>query len=199
MMRFRVVPTLLIASVMLGGCVGEPPSAQKKAVERSYTRDNYVPRNDVEGKNYNKRQQRADDPTAIIWCTTAFPIPSSPIFTVPVVGKLTSGNKRPYPTSQHVANVNYYSPELPGNDAMYGSSGEYRYGFTPADVYVDYYGMPTFCTDEPTVWQRESTVIVMERDPALLEAHKRAREALAKNDPAVADKILSDAIGKLRK
>lgn len=175
------------------------PAAQsrKKAEEMSSQRAAYVPKNDIEFKNYNRRQELADDATAILWCTSAFPIPSSPLFTVPIVGKITSGGKRPYATEINMcgSSMSYY-PELPGPDGMFGPSGEYRYGFTPGGIYADWYGMPTFCTTEPMVWQRESTTIVMQTDPLFSEAHKRAREALKAGKEDEARKILEDAIGK---
>ena len=151
--------------------------AQDKAIEKASSRTAYVPRNDIEFKNYNKRQQLADDPSAIIWCTSAFSTPGAPLFTVPIVGKLTSGDKRPFPTSQ-VREGTSYNPELPGSDAMYGHSGEYRYGFTPGDIYADWYGMEAFCTNEPLVWQKEATTIAMTSDPALLDAQNRASQVL---------------------
>ncbi len=175
------------------------PAAQAQAEKKAEGRNIFVQQNDIEFQNYNRRQQVADDPTTILWCTSAFNIPSSPLFTVPIVGKLTSGNKRPYPTERR---NNYetadYFPEKPGPDGMYGSSGEYRYGFTPAGIYADWYNMATFCTTEPTVWQRESTVIVMELDQTLLTAHQQAREALKRGDGTAATKILQDAINKTK-
>lgn len=158
--------------------------AMQEAQNRAENRSAYVPRNDLEFNNYDRRQQLSDDPTAILWCTSAFPIPSSPLFTVPIVGKLTSGGKRPFPAD-------------PGPDGMYGTSGDYRYGFTPADQYAEWYNMPTFCTTEPTIWQRKETVIVMQNDPELLTAQNAAREALKKGDTKEANRILENAIGKL--
>ena len=155
--------------------------AQLHAEGRS---DIYVMKNDVEYRNYNRRQQLADDPTSILWCTSAFPVPGSPMFTIPIVGKLTSGSKRPFPISD----------TQPGPDGMYGSSGEYRYGFTTSGMYADWYNMQTFCTTEPTVWQRQSTTLVMQADPELLRVQTAARAALARGDTAEANRILSAGI-----
>lgn len=193
----------LIAAAVFGltgaNCGDDSPAvkSRKEAEAKSSQRTSYIPKNDLEFENYNKRQQLADDPTAILWCTSAFPVPSSPLFTVPIVGKLTSGGKRPYATEVRESGGAYtYYPELPGPDGMFGSSGEYRYGFTPGGIYADWYGMPTFCTTEPMVWQRESTTIVMQTDPLFSEAHAKAREALRAGKPEEARKILEDAIGK---
>jgi hypothetical protein len=189
---------LLVVAVLIAtasGCAPESQSivqARKEVESRQARRSIYVEKNDTEFNNYNRRQVVADDPTTILWCTSAFPIPSSPLFTVPVVGKLTSGGKRPYPT-QKIESVPYY-PELPGPDGMYGQSGEYRYGFTPAGVYIDFYNISTFCTTEPTVWQRESTTIVLAIDPTLAAAQKQARELLKQGKTAEAQAILEQAI-----
>lgn len=192
--------------VLLPALMGCPSSvrvseSQKAALERVQTRVMYEPKNDIEAKIYNRRQRIADDPTTILWCTTAFSTPGSPLVTIPIIQKLVSGNKRPYPT--HMAakgstDTTYY-PELPGPDGMYGSSGEYRYGFTPTDDYLDFYNMETLCTTAPLVWQKEATTLAMQADPALLEAHKKARAALKLGQPELAGKILADAIANNQK
>lgn len=172
-----------------GGCDTPQDQARQEAENRAASRRAFVPKNGLEFKNYNRRQELADDPTVILWCTSAFPIPSSPLFTVPVVGKLSSGNKRPFPTAECGT-----SCEQPGADGMYGSSGEYRFGFTPGGVYADWYNMSVFCTTEPTVWQRENTTIVMQTDPGLSAAHEQARDALRRGDTEGANRILEAAI-----
>lgn len=184
--------TLVIAVVT--SCTTPQGEARLEAQRQAEQRQPYVQQNDIEFNNYNARQKIADDPTTILWCTSAFPVPSSPLFTVPVVGKLTSGNKRPYATGGYGS-----LSELPGPDGMYGSSGEYRYGFTPAGVYVDFYNISTFCTTEPTIWQRESTEIVLQIDPDLLDAQRRAREALQKGNNQEATEILEEAIKKAQR
>lgn len=165
-----VAAALLMAASLLISCGGDPINsgtvAQQNAVDIAQSHNVYIPQNDIEFKNYNARQILADNPSTIIWCTTAFPFPGSPLITSPVVGKLTSGNKRPYPVEQVVVDTDtsgkVYFPEIPDPNGMYGNSGEYRYGFTPAGLYVDYYAMPTFCTNELTIWQKEATIIVSE-------------------------------------
>lgn len=173
-------------------------SAQKQAVAVANKRQNYVPVNDVEGKNYNKREQLADNPSTIIWCT-AFPTnPNAPLFTVPIVGKLTSSSKRPYATSQaeRGSDNTTYTPELPGPDGMYGASVEYRYGFRPDGTYVDFTGLETFCSNQPTVFQRQKTIIDLSNDPSLTAANKAASDALKAGDPAKAQQILTGSVGK---
>ncbi len=182
--------TLLIGGLVavslagIWGCTNQD-SAMTQAELHAERRPNiYVMKNDVEFNNYNRRQVLADDPTSILWCTSAFPVPGSPMFTIPIVGKLTSGSKRPFPISD----------ARPGPDGMYGSSGEYRYGFTTSGMYADWYNMQTFCTTEPTVWQRQSTTLVMQADPELLRVQTAARAALARGNTAEANRILSAGI-----
>lgn len=192
---------LLCASLFAPGCDGmrtQSEESRQEAMQKMNDRKVYIPKNDLEFNNYNRRSVLADDPTAILWCTSAFPIPGSPLFTIPIVGKLTSGAKRPYQTTQAYGGASgQYYPELPGPDGMLGSSGEYRYGFTPGGIYADWYGMAVFCTTEPMVWQRESTTIVMQADPVLQEAQVRARAVLKRGTPAdaaEASRILEDSI-----
>lgn len=192
---------VLFLALIAFGCddtATQSEKSQLEAIQKSQNRKAYVQQNDIEFKNYDRRQKLADDPTAILWCTSAFPIPSSPLFTVPIVGKLTSGSKRPFPTEQNVNTTSSYYPELPGPDGMYGSSGEYRYGFTPSGIYADWYGMPCFCTTEPMIWQKEKTEIVMQTDPALLEAHEAAKKFLNNGDSKQAYATLEEAIKKIR-
>lgn len=181
------------------GCRSQNP-AQVEAAKKALNRPVYRPINDLEFKNYERRLKVADDPTAILWCTSAFPIPNSPLFTVPVVGKLSSGSKRPFP-SHYWRGDSYGMQESPDAFGMFGSSSDYRFGFSPTGVYADWTNMSLFCTTEPSVWQKESTTIVMESDPALLDAHNRAREILKQNGPNAAheaSKILEEAIAKTR-
>ncbi len=179
--------SLILTTTLLLGCTATPQDqSAEEARERAESRRAFVQKNEVEFNNYNRRQMLADDPTAILWCTSSFPVPASPLFTVPVVGKLTSGSKRPYPKDGR-----------PGPDGMYGSSGEYRYGFTPGDVYADWYGMSVFCTTAPMVWQREHTTIIMDTDKELLLAQRNAQKALRAGDKARASKIMTDAINQV--
>lgn len=181
--RAKGIALAAIAVALLATACSQQEIAQREAQNKAADRRAYVQQNDVEFENYNRRQQLTDDPSTIIWCTSAYPFPGTPLFTVPVVGKLTSGGKRPFPND-------------PGPDGMYGSSGEYRYGFTTAGTMVDFYNIATFCTTEPTVWQRENTEIVMKIDPVLAKAQADAKEALKRGDTATATSILESAIGK---
>lgn len=187
MKRIIAIVAGLFLAMTLVSCSGDdtvtPKNAQQQAEHKVQARQNYVPKNDVEGNNYNARLKIADDPSTIIWCT-AFPTnPNASPVTVPIVGKLTSANKRPYPTEKvHNQGSNDgsldYNPELPGPDGMYGSSGEYRYGFRPDGVYVDFYGLETFCTSEPSVFQKNHTIIDLQSSGNLNDAQTQAEAAL---------------------
>lgn len=202
-----VVGVSVIATACGGDAKNVSNAAQDTAVDTARNRKVYEPKNDIEGRNYNWREEIADDPTTILWCTTAWPIPSSPLITVPVVGKLTSSNKRAFPTSQAVDGSDSrttYNPDLPDSNGFFGTSSDYRYGFGPTGKaeYYDFYGMPTFCTNVPLTYQRENTTIVMDKDNALLDAQVRAQAELAKHTPegdVAAQKILLDAISKVKR
>src|SRR3989344_3363645 len=116
-MKIKVL-LLCVLVLTIVSCTAQD-AAYQEAVRNAQNAEYYIQVNGLERKNYNWRQEIADDPTTILWCTSAFPVPSSPFITVPIMGKLTSGAKRPYSTD-------------PGPGGMYGSSGEYRYGFGPA-------------------------------------------------------------------
>jgi hypothetical protein len=181
----------LLLTLPLAACFEPSPQTQadQNAAAASDSAVNneahaYIPHNNVEFNNYNARQKIADDPTTILWCTSAFPIPNSPMFTVPIVGKLTSSGKR-------IANLSD-----PGPDGMTGTSSDYRYGFTPAGVYVDFYNLQTFCTTEPTVFQRSSTKIVLAIDGNLSSAQAAAQAALKAGHPDQAQQILLQALGQ---
>jgi len=183
-MKIKLI-LLSMATLVLCSCT-EQQKAHQEAIDRASARAAYIPKNDIEFKNYDRRNRIADDPTTIMWCTAAFPIPSSPLFTVPIVGKTTSGSKRTFESD-------------PGPDGMYGSSGDYDYGFTPTGMYAEWRKMTQFCTNEPTVWQRQATTIAMQIDPELMKAHESARKALQNGNQTEALKILQSAINEVKK
>jgi hypothetical protein len=180
----------LVATLGLAGCTTtSQDTAQSQAVKNANDRQNYIPKNDVEGKNYNARQKLADDPNTILWCSVYPANPNVKPYTVPIVGKLTSSNKRPYATTQSYAGSNdgYYSPELPGSDGMYGASSEYRYGFDPAGNYWDFTAMETVCSSIPTIIQKNTTNFAISADGDINTLSARANAALRScnnNDPS---------------
>ncbi|AXQ69429.1 hypothetical protein HOU02_gp296 [Caulobacter phage CcrBL9] len=172
---------LALAALTLAACDTPQQQAINQAAYNASQRAAYVAKNALDFDNYNKRQRLSDNPSTIIWCTAVFPQAGMPPITVPIVGKLTSGGKRPFDTAM-------------GPDGMYGSSGEYRYGFTPGGNMVEFDGIPTFCSNEPTVWQREKTTIVVETAADLSAATKTAQTHVAGGQGARADAILSAAV-----
>lgn len=184
---------LLATLVLLGGCTSDERTnkdQQQAAQDTAKKRQNYLPVNDVEGRNYNARQRIADQPSTLIWCTAYPTSPNARAFTVPIVGKLTSGNKRPFPTERSLVDGNAtrvdYNPELPGPDGFYGTSGEYRYGFDPAGNYHDFYNLETYCTTLPNIVQKEQTTIIVGTSADLTLVDKQVEAALVtcrKKDP----------------
>lgn len=180
----RIVVTAVVAAAValtVAACT-EDTTVPTTGTDIANNRQNYTPKNDVEGHNYNARQTIADNPATIIWCS-AFPTsPNAKAFTVPIVGKLTSGNKRPYPTQQTLVDGDtagtMYNPEVAGPDGMYGSSGEYRYGFDPAGNYHDFYNIETYCTTVPNIVQKEQTTIIVKTSQDLATADQQAEAAM---------------------
>lgn len=193
----RAFATVLLTGLGLTACTGPGPAVtQAQANSQKLQAQVYQQHTNVEFQNYNERQKVADDPATILWCTAYPTNPNAKPLTFPIRGKLTSSNKRPYPTTTLAGdNGSTYTTEVPGPDSMYGESSEYRYGFTPGGVYVDFTGLETACTTEPTVYQKQQTDIVLQTDQALVDASGQARAALQANDPAKATQILEQAIG----
>lgn len=193
-MKRNLVVALALAIIVpfsIAGCSsgGQTASeqAQKQAQTNSSDRQNFVPKNDIEGKNYNARQKLADDPNTIVWCSVYPTNPNVKPFTVPIVGKLTSSNKRPAPTSIVDYQAKYY-PELPGQDGMYGSSSSYRFGFDPAGNYWDFSEtLEGVCSSVPTVIQKATTQFAITASGDVNALSTKANAALKKcnnNDPS---------------
>lgn len=178
-----------VALVALGLAACSPQEvAMQQAAANAANRSAYIAKNSLDFNNYDRRQRLSDNPSTIVWCTAVFSQPGAPMITVPIVGKLTSGGKRPFAASDGTA----------GPDGMYGPSGDYRYGFTPGGNMVEFTGIATFCTTEPTVWQKEKTTLVIETDQTLKAAADQASEHLSRATAAGranADKALSAAVG----
>lgn len=151
--------------VMLASC-NTYEAEQNQLWDQIHTRQTYIPKNDVEYDNYVKRIQLADDPTTILWCTFFPYTAGQEPFTVPIVGKLTSSHKRPYQDGDLQA------------DRMFGDSSEYRFGFTPAGFYIDFTTLDSYCTNQPTTWQRNKTTLVMSPDKEFMDLQKKAKDAL---------------------
>ena len=188
-----IAGSLLLALAILLSACGTPQSeALQTAKDNAADRDYYIPHNDVEARNYNWRLEVADDPNTILWCTYFPPTAGLKPITVPIMGKLTSGGKRPFPEYSQ-------SYENPDAQSMYGSSGDYRYGFGPGgkNEYYDFY-QNTMCTTVPLVYQAQLTVIVSAKDPTLMAASEQAKQLLAQGDAVGAQAVLDQAIRQIQ-
>jgi len=173
---------------------------QQQVQQRQATRDVYVPQHDVEFRNYNWRAEIADDPTTILWCTFFPPTVGQEPFTVPVIGKLSSSGKRPFPKLKAMtggSSAYTYTPEEIQPDGMYGNSSLYRYGYGPQgrNSYMDFTDMPSFCTALPTVWQQNETRVVIQQSSSLRALTEQARKALAEGRSDDALELLGQAEG----
>lgn len=207
-MRRLAIALLAVASLGLAAC-GDVAKPTKSASDQAREEVNkaadktkpYLPKNGVEFRNYNDAQKTYDDPTNVLWCTFSFNNPSSPLVTVPVAGKLTSSSTTYFNPSRVVDDhIGGYSEAsvLPSRsvDGLYHPNPpQYRYGFTPAGTYVDFYNLETYCSNKPTKFQRQNTKVSLEVDPNLGQADKAAAQALKSGNKAEAERILNDAIG----
>lgn len=186
-----LVALLALASIVLSACSAQS-DAISRASEIAADRDYYIPVNDVEGRNYNWRLEISDDPSLILWCTYFPPTAGVKPITVPIIGKLTSGSKRPFPEFGGT----YENPDA---QSMYGTSGDYRFGFGPSGKfeYYDFY-QNTMCTTMPLTYQAELTVLVSEKDPILTAAAEQAKALLEQGDYAGAQAVIDQAIRDLQ-
>ena len=208
--RFAMIATAMVAIVLIAGlsgaCVSSNTTTPQKQVQQQVKRqqsqrDIYIPKNDIEFRNYNWRVELADDPTTILWCTFFPPTVGQEPFTVPVIGKLTSSGKRPFPKLRAATGggsiADYYTPEEIQPDGMFGESSLYRYGYGPQgkNSYMDFTDLPSFCTLLPTVWQQNETRIVVQQSSGLGSLTARARKALAEGRLDDALELLGQAEG----
>lgn len=207
MKKSLLLAPLTLAFVLAGCGTGshQTPNAQQQAQAASNALQSqvYQAKHNVEFKHYNLRQKIADDPSTILWCTFFPPgvqgvtNGSTPgqAFTVPIAGKLTSSNKRPYNNVRYwdAGNSSWYPNEVPGPDHMFGASSEYRYGFDPTlSVYYDFTDLASFCTTSPTIWQSH-TQIVADTSSTLSNLTRAASAAIRAGHPEKAAKLLQQA------
>lgn len=186
---------LVLPLVACGGQGTTSASDQAQRGSASLQSQIYISHHNIEFQNYNLRQKMADDPSTILWCTFFPPTMGQEPFTVPIAGKLTSSNKRPYQSTRYEADSNgVYAYENAGPDKMYGSSSEYRYGFDPTrTIYYDFTSLASFCTNEPTVWQKNQTNVVIQTDTTLNSLDRAAQQALRAGHAAQALSLLKKA------
>lgn len=185
---------LLVAlTASLGACGSEAEAPQyKQVVENAKKQRAYVPKRNVELRNYNDAQKLYDSPDTIIWCSTTWGNANSPLVTVPVAGKLTSSSTTFF-APQYVDKSEQGVGVLTSRSVdglFHPNPPQYRYGFTPGGQYVDFFQMPTFCTTALTKFQREQTKVTISVDKDALAAQKRAEAALARGDKQAAQTAL---------
>ena len=186
----------VIAITTASSCGGSSAADQSARASEKLQGSIYQTRNNIDFRNYNLRQRISDDPSTIWWCTY-FPPGVSQVtngstpggaITVPIAGKLTSSNKRPYRSTDD------NGLEVPGPDHMFGSSAEYNYGFDPTlSVGYQFIQLPGFCTTAPTVWQTQATTIVVKTQATLTDLSKQASEAIKNGDEQKAFDLLKQA------
>lgn len=171
---------------------------EKDAVqEKVNSRTAYIPKNDVEFKNFNRAQELYDNPAAIQWCT-AFPSSTSaPIITTPIAGKLTTSSTSYFSPTERQTNSSGAMVNEPARsvDAMFHGDSYYRYGFTPAGAYQDFSNsLELMCSTTLTEYQRQNTFVEGVAKGATKEdvaaAQKAAEAALKAGDGAKATALL---------
>jgi hypothetical protein len=181
MKRTLFVAVAVVAVVLLGAgsCDEEQTNAQKAAQDKAANGETYIPKNDIERRNYNARTELADNPASLIWCSVYPSNPNVKAFTVPIVGKLTSGGKRPYPTEiVRKGDETSYFPEFPDPNGMYGSSADYKYGFDPAGNYHEFIDIEMRCTSVPSIIQQQTTQLEINVDGDLSLIDSKVQAAL---------------------
>lgn len=191
------------AALLLTGCEAVSAPQRSSQLEKSQAQfDTRTPpkvTGDAEYHNYMKAQEDVyDNPSTIIWCTASFPNTASPIFTVPIAGKLTSSSVSYYPNKvqQFSSGGSFtWDEEAQSVDGMYhGTPAPYRYGFTPGGQYTDFSGMALFCTTALTSFQRE-TLKLATADSHAESVTDQAEAKLKAGDADGAQKLL-DGLGK---
>lgn len=191
----KTLATLLVAGLGIGALAGcdsdNRDDAYRDVSNDARKRAPYIPKNSVEYNNYVGAQEVYDDPSSILWCTTTWGNNSAPLVTVPIAGKLTSSSVSIF------SGTHKDGSERVSVDGMYhGSPPAYRYGFTPGGQYVDFSGMPAFCTTALTKFQRQSTQVNSTVDPEMASTQARAEAEMKKGNKDKAAQILAEALGE---
>lgn len=184
----------LIALLALGlsACGGTSERDRAKDEVAANTRKvvPYVPKNQIEASNYNKKEELFDNPNTIIWCSAFPPGSNYPVITIPVAGKLTSSSVSILPSNHGTNDGVVESADVDG--LYHGSPPPYRYGFTPGGQYVSFEGgLATLCTTQPLEIQRESVSVKVAG--SLDKASKEAEAALEAGDKQKAQALLGAA------
>lgn len=193
------VTSLMLVAGVVAGCGEGEDSAQDKArseiSRKAEGRSPYLPRNDVEFKNYNRAQQLYDSPATIVWCSVMPQASTAPIVTVPIAGKLTSSSTTYFRPEEEVGvggeGANPLGTARSVDGLYHPNPPKYRYGFTPGGQYVDFFELPVLCTTQPLEFQRQSVEVAV--DSQLDAATKQAEKALEAGKTGEAQAILRGA------
>lgn len=184
---YLIAVLLSLVVIVMAACAPAPGDALQNAQNKGGADPNVT--NYVERRNIQWKIQVQDRNNTILWCTF-FSQTGSPITTIAVLNKITSGNKRLDPATTVgtvTGNVfqfqlagdtsQYYTSEVPGADGTFGSSNPYEFGFTPEGI--DGYfqtSLPYFCSLKPQTWQAPTVNVVT--DEGLAAKQLQAEQAL---------------------
>lgn len=191
---------VMAAGLTLTACNNDsPPDEYQQVEQKSQDRKAYIPENDVELNNYNRAQELYDDPAAIQWCTMFPSSASAPIVTTPIAGKLTTSSTSYFSPTEVWEGWETAALNVPKRsvDGLYHGDSFYRYGFTPAGVYVDFSNSSELrCSTALTDFQRQNTYVEGvgsggdAKDLDVDSRQKKAEEALKNGDNEKASEIL---------
>lgn len=155
---YHIASVAVVGLLMLTGCVSDGPdkdSAQGKkqiAMEDSQKQaEKLVPYPAKElafpltRQNLSKRLTRMNDPNHISY-VYQLSYTGEPINYMVIKGQLTYGAQQLNPSDAIIdacSNAGEYCPQLvegPGDDNVYGSNGDYWFGFTATDIMVTFTG-----------------------------------------------------------
>jgi hypothetical protein len=197
-----IVVAIALTSLIVAACGGSEHNSDardtaSKAAEANREKFTpYIPKNEVEGKNYNKSQELYDNPNTILYCTILPTNPTLKAITIPIAGKLTSSSVSAFPSQEiHYDNEggNTVTERASVDGLFHGSPPPYRYGFTPGGNFVEVWsGDEGICTTSPTEIQTQTLSVGFEGsvDAATAEAEK----ALEAGEPAKAEQIIAEGV-----
>lgn len=178
--RFLMVVLSLVVIFVLAGCATDQLQHIQQQSGTDPTVSNYVERRNIQWKI-----QVQDRTNTIQWCTF-FSNTGSPLTTVAVLNKMTSGNKRLDPSTVPADGFSFqlpndpalhYTYEVPGADGTFGTSNPYEFGFTPEGI--DGYfqtNLMYYCSLKPLTWQ--TPTINLGTDEALSAKQMEAEKVL---------------------
>jgi hypothetical protein len=199
----KKITQAIVGSIVALGLIGAVTGCTETTSEKQYQKldsqsdKRIAPKSsDTEYNNYMKAQKLYGDPNTILWCSASFNTASSPIFTVPIAGKLTSSSVSFYP-GQHVdysSNGNLLVESRSVDGMYHGSPAPYRYAFTPGGQYVDFTDLAMFCSTSLTEFQQQSLKINVSQSEADAVTEK-AKEQLKSGDKKGAQSTLDNLTG----